>query len=150
MSVLIRKANNYDIDYLLTQLELFAKEVPYKKDLFSSSVEWKMKSLICLMEKHLFLIAEKNGLKSGFIAGLVTPHFLNPNLISVTELFWWVNIEMRGSSVGARLLQSYTEEAKKIGDWVSMHTQTSTKIKDSSLERLGYKFSEKSFVMEVL
>jgi hypothetical protein len=47
-----------------------------------------------------FFIAQ-NDVRTGFIGGTIGPHYLNPDLLVLSELFWWVVPAFRGS-IGRR------------------------------------------------
>lgn len=147
-SILVRTAREYDLDFLVSEAQEFSKFYGTKRELFPGE-ELARIGFAALMEKHLVLISEIKGEKTGFIAGYYTRHGFNPNLTILAECFWWVKKEFRKGRSGLVLLNSFTDFGKKHADWITFSLERHSPVNESSLLRRGFKFQEKSYLLEV-
>ncbi len=87
--------------------------------------------------------------KHGMIGFLVAPLFFNLSELNATELFWWVDKEKRGTSLGIRLLKAAEEHALKLGaknfSMLSIEGLKEEKL-DSLYTKLGYSLSERIYM----
>lgn len=146
---MIRSANLLDVPWLLEQLRQFDHFFGTKKSLFPEDPKTAAGIIEGLIVNQPFFVYE-NGSQQGFIAGAVARHPYNPDIIVLSELFWWVTPEHRGGSAGARLLKHfmcYGIEADV--DWIILTIENGTPIDPASLERAGFKLHERSYLMEV-
>src|SRR5690606_3272349 len=118
MSVTVRRAQASDLDWLVSQLRVFAAQYGTAHSLFPEDPDHAQFVLSSLIEHHLFLIAERGSEPLGFVAGLFTTHPFNPSIRMLVEQFWWVAEEHRGTSAGARLLDAFDREGSKRADWI--------------------------------
>lgn len=85
----------------------------------------------------------------GVIGFMISPLFFNIQKLSAVELFWWVDKEKRGSSLGIRLLKAAEEQARKLGaknfSMLSIDRLKSRKL-DSLYTKLGYSLSERIYM----
>lgn len=150
MSIVTRKATHEDIPWLKVELEKFAVFFGTQKSLFNpETADGVLSSII---DQHLFLIAHRVDSPSdslGFIAGLLSPHFLNTDIIQLTELFWWVKEEHRGTKAGLTLFEDFIRIGSVEADWISVSLETASPVKDEFLLKRGFKSQERSFLMEV-
>ncbi len=68
----IRQAVFEDMDWLVSELLVFASEFGTKKLLFGED-DYVREKLADMMDHHLFLVAEREGELMGLICGLVVP-----------------------------------------------------------------------------
>lgn len=151
MSYALRDAAASDIDEILSQLKSFSDFYPSKKDLFGPDMDYNRNLINSFIDDHLFILAidDSDNSVAGFIAGVLRPHVYNPSIKVLAESFWWVQEGHRSSSVGSTLLNSFINIGKEQADWIIMTIESISNIKDSTLEKRGFKMIEKSFLMEV-
>lgn len=84
----------------------------------------------------------------GMIGFLVFPLFFNKSDFVAQELFWWVDEDHRGGSLGVKLLKAAERTAKQYGA-KSMIMLSINNLKDGKLDklykRLGYSPQEQSY-----
>lgn len=145
---LVRKAVMSDMDFLLVELEKFSNFYQSKYSLFGNDKQYQTKLVSMLIEKHLFLIAEKNGEQVGFIAGTILPHAYNPEMICLNETFWWVKEEFRNSRAGLLLLNEFIKYGKENCEWTVMTLEDVSPVNHKTLLSRGFKPKETSFLLE--
>lgn len=144
----IRKANSEDIDWLLSELKIFSKVYTTKLSPFGDEA-YVRPGILHLIENHLFLIAELASQPVGLIAGYVSPHFFNPKIRTLSEIFWWVSVEHRNSRAGFMLLREFMEWGKKNVDWITVALEKKSPVSADALLKRGFELQEHSFLMEV-
>lgn len=146
--ITIRNANDKDTEWIIHELRDFSKEFGTKLEPMGND-DYIAKLIKEFTDNHIFLVAdgESVGLM-GFIAGLVTPHIFNPNIMTICPAVWWVSKCYRNSRAGSMLLKKYIEIGKQKADWVILSYSRSCPIKDSTVKKLGFIETEKSFLME--
>ena len=104
-----------------------------------------------MLHHHLFVVAVEyaSGPLIGIIGGMSAPHLFNPVINVLTEIFWWVAPQHRGTSVGMRLLQYYLDEGQRKSDWIVLTLEHKTPVSDRVLLKHGFKPYERSYLMEV-
>jgi hypothetical protein len=153
MSITIRPAVDSDIDWILEELKSFADFYGSKLSLFGDQL-YSRQFIGSLIESHVCLVAERAnegdgpGEALGFITGLVTPHTFNPNIFVLTEAFWWVKPEHRGSRAALMLLNAFTEWGKAHVDWIMFTLEDNSPVKDKTLLKRGYRFKEMNYLLE--
>lgn len=149
MRIMVRAATPEDITWLLTQLKEFSAFYGTKKPLFGDE-EYSRAKLLELIDQHLFLVAIED-LRGpvGFICGLSTPHFMNPDIQLLAEMFWWVVPECRGSKAGALLLNKFIQWGKENADWITFTLEHHSPVRDHILLKRGFKYQERAFLLEV-
>lgn len=147
MAIEIRTATQADLDWLLIQLDDFAKFYKTKKDLFGDKV-YARDYLSKLIDIHLFLIAEEGDTRMGFIAGLVVGHPFNPQISILQELFWWVPEEYRGTRAGLKLFNAFNEFGEEKCDWVSFTLENHSPVSDNFLTKRGFVEKETTYLRE--
>lgn len=147
MSIAVRPATLEDIPWLLEQLAAFDQFFGSSRSLFPS-IEYAESTLALLITEHLFLVAESNG-PLGFIAGMVVPHTLNPAITVLSELFWWVAPQHRGSRAGLLLLNAYVAAGKQRAHWVTMTLEADSPVAPRCLEQRGFRLKETTYLLEV-
>lgn len=146
----IRPANTGDdLPWLLAQLRAFADFYGTHRSLFPADETHATHVLELLITEHVFLIADKGGWRVGFIAGTLMPHFFNPALRELREVFWWVDPAHRGSRAGLVLLDAFTAHGRAHADVVWMSLEHHSPVNDGSLTKRGFVPRESSYLLEV-
>lgn len=148
-SVCVRLAAIEDADWIVGQLEQFAEALHTKLKIFPGAHLAKQK-VLDLIENHIVLVAYKEDQLLGMIGGIVTPHFFNPEITTLAELFWWVDKSHRGSRSGLILLNAFVELGKLRADWVTMCLEKDSQIKDKCLLDRGFVPMERTYLLEVV
>ena len=150
MSIVTRKATHEDIPWLMVELEKFAVFFGTSLSLFNP--ETAPHGLAQLIDNHIFLVAVKEKeleIRLGFISGLLSPHFMNPEIVQLTELFWWVAEEHRGSRAGLVLFNDFVRTGTVMADWINFTLEHKSPVKEEFLLKRGFKAQERSYLMEV-
>lgn len=149
---LVRRAKASDDPWLLEAMRDFETEADFVRSVMSASDDVTRARIRWVEENHLFLVAQltTTGENVGFCAGVVMPHIFNPELKSFHELLWWVQPRHRGSSAAAMLLLEAVAWARESGaGWIWWSLANCTRIKGSSLAKLGFEFREAHYLLEV-
>ena len=113
-------------------------------------IEYDEDSVKLMLEKIIddgvFLLSlnNKNEITGG-VAGLSLPNPWNQKQILFQEMFWWVEEEYRGGSLGIRLLFEL-ESYVPLGNKIIMSTLPQSNIKESTMLKLGYTLKELAFM----
>jgi len=149
LSIIIRKATLDDSPVILKQLKDSSDFYDSKHPLYGNDEVHSHNIVTGLIKEHVFFVAEKEGEVIGLIAGMLVPHIYNQNLMTLTQMFWWVKPEYRHGKTGLRLLNAYTEAGEEKADWIICTTHKHTPIKDRSFLKRGFHLNEKSFLKEM-
>jgi Acetyltransferase (GNAT) family len=151
----LRLADDTDIEWLLVELKKFSNFYGMEKyKLFDDETHCRS-TLEMLIQRHLFVVATYNDpgtdneVGVGFICGFYINHHFNPKIKMMSEQFWWVAEEHRRSLVGAKLLRMFIDISKENVDVISLSLLSNSPVKEESFIKLGFKMTEKSFIMEV-
>ncbi len=144
----IQKAEIKDIPWIIGELRDFSKFLQTKHDIYpgDETAETIVRNLV---ENHIVLLSKEERETTGIIAGLLTPHFLNPKYTTLVEMFWWVPEKYRGKRSGIKLLEAYTNIGKEVADIVTMTLECHSPVNNKTLEGFGYRQNEKNFILEV-
>jgi hypothetical protein len=153
----VRRAEVRDIKPILSELESFSNYYGMEKySFFSDDRAGMEEKLEYMIESHIVYVAdyisEETGVTRsvvGVVAGLLTPHFFNPKLVTLAEQFWWVNEAHRETRAGLMLLKKFIETGKQVANILTFCLLKETPVRDRSLEHFGFKFVERAFIMEV-
>jgi RimJ/RimL family protein N-acetyltransferase len=148
-TVAVRRATPSDIDWIVSELREFASVYQTKKSLFPDP-EHAMQVIHSLITGHVVFVAERAGQLMGFIGGMLTPHFLNPAIKTLVELFWWVAKEHRQTRAGLLLLNAFTEFGQENADWTTMCLERSSPVNEKTLTKRGYVHQDRSFLREAI
>ena len=146
MGISLREAVHSDIDWILTELKLFAEFYGSQHSLFSDDDGYNRSLIKQIIDGHYFVVSENDGVPSGFIAGMISPHLFNPKIKTFTELFWWVKSEFRGTKAGSMLLNEFIEFGKDY-DWTIMTLENDSPVSPESILKRGFKYKEQSFII---
>jgi hypothetical protein len=137
----IRKATPLDVNSML---------IPAKKFVEFYGIEWHLPSVSNLLSKLItdgvVFLAFKDEQLVGGIGGIELSNPWNNTQHLLQEMFWWVNEDQRGSSVGLRLLRAFEEEATST---VVLSILPQTPVKKEMLSKLGYNLKELSYFKEI-
>lgn len=146
----VRFASEGDVDWILPELRQFSDESGLITEFFPKSEEEARDIVLSLISDHLFLVAEtEDGRGTGFVAGVLTPHALNPKVLACYEMFWWVKREFRRSRAALMLIREYTSYCKENADFATLSLLMSSPDLSKSLSRLGWREVERNFALEV-
>lgn len=134
--------------WLLGQLQAFDRFFGSSRSLFPT-MEQAEATVTMLLTEHVFLVAANDHGPLGFIAGILTPHLFNPAVVVLSEVFWWVPVEHRGSRAGALLLAAFMAVGKARAHSIVMTLEAESPIEPRSLTRLGFRPKETNYLLEV-
>ena len=136
---MIRLATEEDIPSICDMASRFWEHADYEEEYNPGTTIALAKQ--CIENDMMLVAVTEDGLK-GFACGVIAPLLGNPNVLSGTEIAWWVEPDYRKTSCGISLLLELEEQAKKNGakywNMVYMESSMPTKVKQL-YERLGYK-----------
>ena len=144
----VRPASPADIPWLLEQLQAFDRFFGAARSLFPT-MDYAESVLRGLIADQVFLIADNDHGPVGFIAGFVTAHVLNPAITVMSELFWWVAPDARGSRAGAALLTAFLAIGKMRSDWIVMTLEAESPVNPATLLSRGFRVKETAYLLEV-
>ena len=101
-------------------------------------------------EQPHFICLGEDG--KGGVIGVLSPSWLNPEILVVQELGWWVEPEYRGTTFAVRMLRAFEKEAKALGaEKVFMLSleALSPDVLDKMYNKLGYMKLENIYIKEV-
>jgi len=97
------------------------------------------------------LIAEDQDLNlQGFLISAKNPDLWQPKILRLQELLWWVRPDVRGTSVGGRLLIKYkqcAEDKKSRGEIFSYTIGRANTTKDIDFKKQGFEFYESMYII---
>lgn len=144
----VRPASRGDMPWLLDQCRAFARFFGSARSLFPDEPVAEA-TLDMLITHGVFFVAEDARGPAGFIVGLVAPHWMNPRILTLNELLWWVQEDRRGSSAGSRLLDAFVRHGRAHADWIVFTLEAGSPVKHETLERHGFALHERNFLLEV-
>lgn len=142
---MIVKLMEWNIDDACVLIEEFTENSHYK----DIRVDFNHVRNICHMavEHGVSYIAYADGKPVGILLALLSPMWINPSILTSTELAWWVSPSYRG--IGIKLLKHYEQAAKDAGvKYISM-VSMDTSGTENLMKRCGYVQREQSWVKEI-
>ena len=146
-NIVIRRAESRDIDWLLRELKDFARFIDTRYSLYGDE-KYSREGLQLLIDKHVFLVAEKDCTPVGFVAGYFTPHLFNPEINILCELFFYVIPRYRGCKAGSLLMEAYIDAGKKCAQWITFSLNRFTRMNERSLLNRGFAHHESTYLLE--
>ena len=143
---MVRRAGPDDVPWLLTQLRAFASAYPIPLPIYGSDAHAEVLLGTLMEHQYLAIAARPDGTRTGLIAGCRVQHPFNPDLWMVSELWWWVTPEDRGSSAGLKLLASLEAWADEQAMPFALTTEATTALNDRHLAKRGYVPVERQFI----
>lgn len=144
----VRRAIVEDIPAILGDLEEFSEFYGTKLKLYPGHDLARAK-VAMLIKQQIFYVATKGSTVIGFVCGLLAPHFLNDDIITLTELLWWVNPEHRGSRAGAMLFNAFMGAGQRYAHWITMTLEVNSPVKPATLLKRGFRLQESYYIHEV-
>jgi hypothetical protein len=149
--MIVRKAHSLDSEWILEQLKIFSSIYETKHELFPKDTKEASLKVLQLIEQQIVLIAETDsGEKAGFIAGVLSPHYFNQDLMTLCELFWWVEEKHRGSRAGLMLYNEFVKIGKDLADWIVVCLKFGSPVKEEFFLKRDFKKLDQSFLLEVI
>jgi RimJ/RimL family protein N-acetyltransferase len=142
-----RIAKSSDVEWIFKECVSFSKTYQSKFDL-TGDVPYAYAFLHNIVENHVVILSLKDGVRTGFIAGMAQPHHFNPKIKMLSELLWWVSPQYRGGGSGAKLFLEFVAYGKQNCDCITMTLEETTPISDASLAKRGFRLTEKAYLME--
>lgn len=145
-----RHATLNDLPFILEQLWAFNDFCNTKHSLIPIE-EGKATEIVAgLIQNAYFIVIETYGGKTiGFICGVLHPHMLNPEIMVLTELFWWVMPEARGTMAGAQLFIEFEAYGRRHANWIIMTLEHNSPVNPESLEKRDFHLKERNYLLEV-
>lgn len=155
MSVTVRRATEHDVDFIVSELLQFSEFMDTRLKLFDAP-EYATQGIRNAVKEHVVFVAESSGdpdegvfQRIGFILATLGPHPFNPRITVLSEMFWWVKKEHRGTRAGAMLLRYLIEFGKQKADWIAVSLEAKSPVKPDALLSRGFKLLETGYLMEV-
>lgn len=155
MQITIRPARPNDLDWMIPELQEFAKFAEHKYSLFPEDENYIRQGFENLILNGVCLCADKENATDGtiegigFIVGMYSPHAFNPKIKTLIEMFFWVKEEYRGCRAGLQLFNEYLKIGRETAHWIIFTLEDVSPMKDEFLFKKGFKLKEKNFLMEV-
>lgn len=160
--ITVRRATSDDVPWLLEQLQAFDQFYGSSRSLFPA-LDAADAIVSQLVATQPFFLAENADEPIGFIAGALHPHPYNNDLRVLSEMFWWVADEFRGSRAGLALLNAFVafgctkvnddgdpdEHGDAPADWIIMTLEHESPVNPQTLTRRGFRPKETSYLLEV-
>lgn len=90
-------------------------------------------------------VAKCDDVPVGALGSMLIPHFYNPNLKVLSELFWYVNPEHRQTRAGIMLLNAFDDLGKEIADEATLSLLTSSQVNSKTFGKRGFVATEYAF-----
>lgn len=139
----LRQATREDIPQCLAKAKSFIT-------LYEDDKLFDMKTIVflflTLIDNGIFLVCEKDGNICGGFGAVIVPHYFNASLLIGSEVFWWVDEDVRTGKPALLLFNGFLKEAetKKL-NLVSISKLYNSNLKDEFLEKRGFVIKEKGF-----
>lgn len=146
---MIRRGIAEDIPHIVKMLKDYSQHINIKcaADVFSVPKVSKLVSLS--INQGYVWVFEKDGEIIGSLVAREQVNLFTDGLLETQVIALYVKPEYRNGTIGGRLLIAYDKGCEEKGIRVSwMGAQVTTELNNKSLERLGYKLSEQSFIKE--
>jgi len=143
---MIRKANKFDKEDVISMLRLFRDESPFVNYKQLENVTY-ISGLIDKIIAGMGVIYIKPN--QGIIIGIIQPTIWSDKMYVMHELVWFVKKEFRKTSVGYRLLKEYIDYAKALKEKNSISFYTITKMvtsPDVKYEKFGFSKIEENWI----
>lgn len=107
---MIRKANRDDLRELIRMTWDF-----FDESMFSGEFRVRkcMDHFINLMDEHLFIVDERDGEITGYVAGFHIPYYFNDETEVQLNLFY-IKPDRRGEGIASELLEATKEESDRL------------------------------------
>lgn len=147
---MIRSATQRDLEDIVNLGVEFWAESQYSDT--HCDVDYGSESFARCIESGICLLAFRDDKPVGFVAGLVSPMFFNPNIKNAVELCMYLLPEHRKSRLGIELMLGFEAEARNRGCnkcVMSLLVESSPEGLATYYIRKGYRHIESSFIKEL-
>lgn len=144
--MIIRLADEGDIPELLEMFEQFDKFANDGWRVYFGEHTRELLLKYLASPEFKWWVAESDSEIVGVIAGLMSKHFMNPNITVFNEIVWWVRPDRRGSTAGARLFDVFNRFAEEHADMCVTTLESKSPVNDEFLYRKGFELKEKNYL----
>lgn len=150
----VRVAEDKDISSILDIARKFYVHSEFDKIGFTVDRDgfYNYCSILMRLPSAIIMVLEEEEKVIGSISGILQPLFLNPSVLMITENWWWVDPEYRGSRGGIKLEKELIQWGKERGA-CKIIMSTSHSPKEESLKnyyiKMGYTYLESHFIKEI-
>lgn len=158
--ITVRRATLHDTDWILEHLPALSTVIGERYSLLPETRE-EARSIIDRFVAHTHegfftWIAERwtsDGEeiypeRLGFFVAQVASHPFNPALRMCSALLIWVIPSARRSAAMWHLFNAFVAHGKRYAHWINFSCNVWTNIRHESLERRGFRFTERCYLME--
>ena len=146
----LRPATHEDIDSIAPMLDGVQELLGTTYALVPKDGEKRRECLKSLIDRYVFIVAEKSGEITGFVCMLLTKHVLNPDILAAYEGLYWVEPKHRGTKVGVVLMDVAVKVCKERGcQWIWWASPKDGIAPANALARRGFKEQERQWLLEV-
>jgi hypothetical protein len=138
----VRDATAEDLPYMLEQGEQFYKYHPAD---IKFKAAYVANLFLDMIECGTVLIAEEDGIKKGGIGGLMVPNFFDPDYITLTEMFLWIEKRHRKSRAMISLIKEFTKRGEVANTVALCHTNLTPSL-GRVYTRYGYELMETTYI----
>ena len=145
----LRRASIEDIPSIVKMLEAYSQTINITCAANVFSVQKVSKLVHLAIIQGYAWVTEKDGKTVGSLIAREQVNVFTDSLIETQLVGLYVYPEFRNGMSGGRLLKAYDKECENRGikvSWIS--AQATASLNHKSLNRLGYKLSEQSFIKE--
>ncbi len=146
--VTIRSATPDDLGWLIDQTKAFA-EFNKTKFLSFPNEEYARAKLLEMMERHFMRLAVRGDERLGFIAAWWVQHPYNPDVILMSETFWWVAEEHRHGRAGIMLLDEFVAFSKGRAHCATFSLLENSPVNERVLLKRGFRKHETAYILEL-
>lgn len=147
-----RHAKQEDFPQVLALARRFFAATGYAELVAFDDESFKATFMHLLGDDGACIVAEDAGQIVGIAGALAYPFYFNSNHKTGQELFWWMNEEQRGSSLGAEMFAALETWARSVG-CKTFSMIALEKLRPDSVakiyRRAGYSASDHSFIKEL-
>lgn len=149
-----RLANKFDVDDILRMLEQFIHCVDLPANILDNPDYEYLNKLYhhIILGAGLAVVAEDKNNVVGMLLGIKDQHILNPEVVILRELIFWIDPDYQKTKLGYKLLKNYIAEAEKLRNdtVISAYTMTNTEnLVNIRYERFGFTKIEETYAVGV-
>ena len=143
---MIRDASIQDIPAILPMVQEFSKEIGNQFLIDNYSHKPTAALLASLVQSGILIVSEDaDGELNGVVGGIVSGNIWNPSVKQVDEIIYYVKPEVRGSSLGWKLIKRY-DDATKDYPLATLKLMHNSPDLTKHYNRLGYEALERTFM----
>ena len=147
---MIRKANKFDIPFIVEMLKEYRNESPIEILKQANDKDYVEKFLFSLIIGAGFIfLAEKNNKIIGMLIAGFIPNIWCPSIKQCSEFAYYVNPDYRGTTAGYRLIKAYTNECDEMLKSGRIQLNTISKMVSSpnlKYDKFGFQKLEETWV----